>query len=171
MIVYHLFYERLNETCYPIPAFYPVYFLFRVKTAPKLSPAADESLYSRDFNCRVFSRVFNADLLSISHFPFHRWRSHKSKSTLKKLLAFNVSLVRGCYFEQTKRFCREQFFGISLHLVFWHWRGGRSPQLLTFVLSKVSQEKHWFYSKSFKPLVFSDFQPRVTCGRGFCFWF
>ena len=110
------FYERLNETSYQIRAFYPVYSLVRVESSAKLCPAADESLYSSDFNRRVFSRVFNADLLSLSHFSFHRWRSHQSKSTLKKLSAFNVSLVRGCYFEQTKRFCREQFFGISLHL-------------------------------------------------------
>jgi hypothetical protein len=118
VIVYHVFYERLNETSYQIRAFYPVYSLVRVGRSANLSPAADESLYSSDFNRRVFSRIFNADLLSISHFSFHRWRRHQSKSTLKKLSAFNVSLVRGCYFEQTKRFCREQFFGISLHLYF-----------------------------------------------------
>ena len=119
--------------------FTPVYSLVRLGRSANLSPAADESLYSSDFNRRVFSRVFNADLLSIFHFCFHRWGSHQSKSTLKKLSAFNVSLVRGCYFEQTKRFCREQFFGISLHLFFLPWRCSRSPQLLTFVLSKVSQ--------------------------------
>src|SRR4028119_621753 len=83
---------------------------------PARAPHVTEKGYIRDFNRRVYSRVFNADLLSISHFSFHRWRNHQSKSTLKKLSAFNVSLVRGCYFEQTKRFCREQFFGISLHL-------------------------------------------------------
>jgi hypothetical protein len=154
VIVYHLFYERLNETSYPIRAFYPVYSLVRVGRSAKLSPAADESLYSRDFNRRVFSIIFNADLLSISHFSLHRWRSHQSKSTLKKLSAFNVSLVGGCYFEQTKRFCREQFFCISLHLYFLPGRCGRSPQLLTFVLSKVSQKKHSFYRPYSQTLVF-----------------
>jgi len=68
VIVYHLFYDRLNNTSYPIRAFYPVYSLVTVKGSAKLSPAVDESLYNSDFNRRVFSRVFNADLLSISHF-------------------------------------------------------------------------------------------------------
>ena len=49
MILYHLFYERLNETSYQIRAFYRVYSLVRVGRSAKISPAADESLYSSDF--------------------------------------------------------------------------------------------------------------------------
>lgn len=130
--------------------------LVRVGRSAKLSPAADESLYSSDFY-RVFSRVFNADLVSLSHFSFHRWRSHKSKSTLKKLSAFNISVVRGCYFEQIKRFCREQFFGISLHLFFLPWRCGRSPQLLTLCCQKSVKRNIHSRSHLPKPLYF------VTC--------
>ncbi len=136
------FYERLNETSYQIRAFYPVYSLVRVGRSAKLCRAADESLYSRDFNRRVFSRVFNADLLSLFHFSFHRWRSHQSKITLKKLSAFNVSLLRGCYFEQTKRFCREQFFGISLHLFFS--LAMRSIAPITDICVVKSQSKETF---------------------------
>ena len=38
MIVYHFFYERLNETSSPIRAFYPVYSLVRAGRSAKLCP-------------------------------------------------------------------------------------------------------------------------------------
>ena len=138
---------------------------------PARAPHVTEKGYISDFNRRVYSRVFNADLLSISHFSFQRWRNHQSKSTLKKLSAFNVSLVRGCYFEQTKRFCREQFFGISLHL-FLLTLAMRSIAPITDICVVKSQSKETFILQPiFSNPVFTEFQPRVTRGRGVCIRF